>query len=135
MLGEPITIVLHRDRPRAPRKGAWWRAVAIIDGLTYQARSRSGAAYELARQLVAAGVPDQPAVVHQPNVAGFLRFISLHRMATRSLEENATTPVRDRRWSPPPDADAGVRNAQKWGVNGEPLPTATAARKTHVEAA
>jgi hypothetical protein len=40
-----------------------WIAEVTVEGRTYTARSRHGAANELARQLVAAGLADRPMVI------------------------------------------------------------------------
>jgi len=89
-----------------------YRATCTVDGQDYQASKRSGASHELARRLVAAGIPDQPVRVRQVGLAGHLAWRSLHRMALFDIEEG-NAPLHRVRWRPPPDhADLHGRKAE-----------------------
>jgi hypothetical protein len=59
----------------------------MVDGRTYTARSRHGAANELARQLVAAGFVDRPMVIHYHGVAGTMTWRSFHAAETWTYSE------------------------------------------------
>jgi hypothetical protein len=57
----PIAVMTWPDEAaRTSNSACVWIAEATVDGRTYTARSRHGPANELARQLVAAGLPDRP---------------------------------------------------------------------------
>jgi hypothetical protein len=83
------------------KRGSLWRASCTIDGTGYHADSRSGAAYALARVLVAAGIEDQPVRVTSDfrdgtkivRLKGHLDYRSLHRMAGRIVSEG-NQPIR-----------------------------------------
>jgi hypothetical protein len=87
------------SRPRGSR-GVAWVAECEVDGKPYQARSRSGAPYALARLLVAGGVPDQPMTVDSEGLAGETRYRSIVAMAGRTVEESANVPVRATKYRP-----------------------------------
>lgn len=59
---------------RTPEKPCRWQAEAIVDGTSHTAQSRSGAAHELARTLVGAGIADQPVTVHTAGIAGHAAY-------------------------------------------------------------
>lgn len=79
---------------RTPEKFCFYTAETQIDGVTYRGRSRTGASNELARVLVAAGVPDAPMHVEQVGIAGHLVWKSFHKAALWTYEETATKPLR-----------------------------------------
>jgi len=79
--------------------GCAYLATATVDGVQWQAQSRSGAANELARLLVENGIPDQPVRVAQVGLRGWLEHRSLHRMAQRTYSEG-NSPVKQVRWTP-----------------------------------
>jgi hypothetical protein len=79
-------------------RGSAWLATATIDGRVYDARSRSGAPFALARILVAAGIPDQSVRVTRTGAAGDITYRSLHRMAELTIAESSTQPVRLTKW-------------------------------------
>ncbi len=62
-------------------------ATATWNGQPFQARSASGATMALARQLLAAGCPDQPWLCLNADGQPILRGKSLHRLATLTLKE------------------------------------------------
>lgn len=116
-----IRITQHPpEHTRTPSNGCKWLARCTVDGVDYEASSRRGASIELARVLVAAGIPDQPVEVwdqdgaprgRQTN-APSLRWPSLHKMAGWTYKES-DQPLRRARWYPAPDLDA------VFGVSGE----------------
>ena len=67
-----------------PKDGQVDTAEAEWDGRVFRAASSHGASMALARQLVAAGCPDQPW-----HVPGRLHGRSLHRLARLTIEEGA----------------------------------------------
>jgi hypothetical protein len=78
--------------------GSAWRAVAMVEGRSYEATSRHGVPMALARVLVAAGVPDQPVVVTTDDLRGEVRYRSLHRMALRTMTETSGQSLRSIPW-------------------------------------
>ena len=122
-----------RQRPlentRTPERPRLFEAECEVDGQRYSARSRHGAANELARLLVSAGVADQPVEVRHAGLKGCLSWRSLHELARWTYEETAGVPLRRVRWKPLPDFTAAVRGriAQNRGetfaeVGEEPEP-------------
>src|SRR5262252_2708438 len=94
------TIVVHLrplQETRRPGKSCKWIAEAIVNGRTYTATSRTAPANEIARQLVADGIPDAPMHVYTAGLTGCMVWRSFHRAAERTIEENAHVPVRARR--------------------------------------
>lgn len=87
----------------------------MVDGTSYEARSRLNACTDLARTLVAAGIPDQSVEISQPGLAGSLTWKSLHWLATRMYVESVTVPLHMRAWKPQPDLRA------VFGREGVPL--------------
>lgn len=80
-----------------------------MDGVTYTARSRSGAPFALARSLVEAGVPNQPMTVIAHGLRGESRYRSIHEMAGWTIAESAAKPVHRVPWQPyEGEADAEV---------------------------
>ena len=73
-------------------------------GKPYQARSKSGAPYALARILVAAGVPDQPMSVVSEGLKGETRYRSIAEMAGRTIVESAREPVYLGRYAAMPES-------------------------------
>ena len=65
-------------------RGSAWRAVSG----EYEATSRSGAPFALARVMVAAGCEAAPVEVYTDDYKGCMRYRSLHWMATRTIEES-----------------------------------------------
>src|SRR6516225_6546268 len=96
------------EQTRTPNNACLYRAEVVIDGKRYSARSRRGAPFALARVLVAAGVLDQPVSLTHEGLRGAMTYRSLHRMATRTIEESVRTPVGDRQFREFPERE-GVR--------------------------
>jgi hypothetical protein len=99
--GQNSVIVIHQridPESRAGSRGSAWIATVIVDGVEHSARSRSGAPFELARQLIAAGVEDQPARVYTDGIKGFITYKSLAKMAELTIAESATKCVRTQKW-------------------------------------
>jgi hypothetical protein len=97
-------IIVHQrpDEPtRTPNKSCRWIAEAVVDGRTFTARSRYGVSGELARVLVATGIPDAPMQVHSAGLCGYAAYRSFHEAAKRTYEESATRPVHRVRWVDP----------------------------------
>src|SRR5829696_5269440 len=106
------------EQTRTATNSCRWQAETIVAGVTYTASSRRGAVHALARVLVEAGIEDQPMQVHAEGLAGFMTYRSFHRAAERTIEENATTPVRTVRYQPREDAFQGVPAGDLEGVTG-----------------
>jgi hypothetical protein len=88
------TGVIIRQHPLedcTPENSCSYLAETEIDGQRYEAKSRRGAAHELARALVAAGIPDQPVRLTHEGLRGEMRYPSLHRMAGQTYVEGRTT--------------------------------------------
>src|SRR5438132_7769823 len=99
-----MTIRVHQwpeEETRTPNKSCRWVAEAIVDGITYTARSRHGAPNELARQLVAAGIPDAPMVAAHCGHRGETAYRSFHEMALWTYEETSTKPLHRVGWVDP----------------------------------
>ena len=92
-----MTITAHQrplEATRSANKSCKWVAEAIVKGRTYTAISRMAAANDIARQLVADGIPDEPMQVYTAGLKGCLVWPSFHRAAERNIEENSQVPVR-----------------------------------------
>lgn len=93
---------------RSPDKACYWTAEAEVGGQLYVRRSRNGAVEELARALVAAGIPDdEMAVAGLNGIAVGLRYRSFHAAARRTFKERIGRPLK----SEPYVAFAGAPNA------------------------
>ena len=114
-----MSITVHQ-RPlevtRTANKSCKWAAEAIVNGRTYIATSRMAPANEIARQLVADGVPDAPMQIYTVGLKGCLVWRSFHKAAGYTFKENAQTPVKRVRWEAPEDATQRYRAGQKQGV-------------------
>jgi hypothetical protein len=81
-------IVIHQradEAGRSPDRPCYYDAEANVLGQSYTVRARYGACHDLARELVAAGIPDQPVTtIHQPQ-GWRIGYPSLHRMALRTI--------------------------------------------------
>jgi hypothetical protein len=75
-------------------------------------------ANDIARQLVAAGVPDAPMQVYTAGLKGCLVWRSFYSAAERIYRESATEPVRPVRWIDPTVTRAQIAGstAPKQGV-------------------
>jgi len=99
--GRAGSIVVYQrpdEATRTPGKSCRWIAEATVDGLTFTAQSRSGAANELARMLVAAGVADAPMEIHTVGLRGCMTWRSFYAAARRICRETAAAPLHSRRW-------------------------------------
>ena len=99
-----MTITVHQrpfEQTRSSDKSCKWVAEAIANGRTYTATSRVAPANDIARQLVADGVPDAPMQVYSEGLKGCLVWRSFFRAAGFTIEEGAATPVRMVRWRDP----------------------------------
>jgi hypothetical protein len=87
-----ITIHQHSlENSRTAENSCTWLAETEIDRQRFEARSRRGAPQELARALVAAGIPDQPVRVEHVGLRGHMAYPSLHRMAGVTYVEGRST--------------------------------------------
>ena len=130
-----IRVYQHaEENTRSANNGCSWIAETIINGIVYSARSRHGAAHELARVLVMAGIPDAVMRVTTAGLRGEMVYRSFHAMAAYTFRENAQTPVRRARWVAPEDAAQRGHAAPKQGVNA-PLGTPVAPSALHAPAA
>ena len=96
-----MTIVVHQrpiQKTRTPSKSCKWLGEAIVNGRTYMATSRMAPANEIARQLVADGVPDAPMQIYSAGLKGCLRWPSFRLAALFTYEETATKQVRMVGW-------------------------------------
>jgi hypothetical protein len=63
-----VTITVHQrplvEETRTPSKSCKWLGEAIVNGQTYTATSRMAPANDIARQLVADGLPDAPIQIY-----------------------------------------------------------------------
>jgi len=78
-----------------------WIAEATVNGRIYTARSRHGPANELARQLVAAGLPDRPMVIRYHGLRASMTCRSFHAAASWTFSEGDRTLRRVRYREPP----------------------------------
>ena len=90
------------EATRTANSGCVWIAVATVEGGIYTARSRHGVANELARQLVAAGLPDRPIVIRCDGLAGTMTYRSFHAAAMWTFSEGER-PLRRVRYRALPD--------------------------------
>jgi hypothetical protein len=114
-----MTVIAHQFlllETRSSGKSCKWVAEAIVNGKTYTATSRMAPANDLARKLLADGLPDAPMHVYTEGLKGCLVWRSFHKAAERTIEENAQVPVRARRYRPRQDQWQGVRAAPKQGA-------------------
>jgi hypothetical protein len=113
---------------RSPDRSCVWEAVCEIGGVQYRARSRYGAVNELARQLVAAGIPDAPMAVRQHGLAGEMVDASFYEAAKWTYREGAASLHRVR-WVDPAaqTAQIAIRKAARQGWNRFPAPAVAAA--------
>jgi hypothetical protein len=84
----PIMVTTWPDEhTRTSNSASAWVAEMMVDGRVYVARSRHGAANELARQLVAAGLADRPMVIRYRGRAGTMTYRSFRATATWTFTE------------------------------------------------
>ena len=118
--------IIVRVRPledtRTPNSSCVWLAECEVGGRRFEAQSRHGAANALARELVAAGIPDRPLEVYFEGLAGCLRWGSITAAAKRTYTEG-NRPLQCIRWVAPQDAVQTIRAVPTQGVKG---PAATA---------
>src|ERR1700730_14630712 len=73
----PIAVTTWPDEAtRTSNSACVGIAEATFEGRTYTARSRHGPANQLARQLIAAGLPDRPRVIRYRGLAGTMTYRS-----------------------------------------------------------
>jgi hypothetical protein len=116
-----MTIVVHQrplEETRTASKSCKWLGEAIVNGRTYTAISRMAPANDIARQLVADGVPDAPMQVYTAGLKGCLVWRSFYSAAERTYRESATEPMRQAQWVDPTVTRAQIAGstAPKQGV-------------------
>jgi hypothetical protein len=110
----PIAVMTWPDEAtRTPNSACAWVAEAMVDGRTYTARSRHGAANELARQLLAAGLPDRPMTIYYRGLAGTMTYRSFHAAATWTFSEGDRPLRRVRYRERPEGVSLGSGTGQK----------------------
>jgi hypothetical protein len=119
------------EETRTPSNSCNWLAECQIGGEHFEARSRVGAPNDLARVLVAAGVPDAPMVVSFEGLCGTTTYRSFHEAAKWTYSEGPATPLRRVPFKAfdacaLPRRSKGrfrqLRQAQNRGVKTEPVP-------------
>jgi hypothetical protein len=75
------------ENSRTPERSCLYDAECEVGGQHYSARSRHGAANELARVLVCGGVPDQPVEIRQVGLKGCISYRSLHELAAGLMKK------------------------------------------------
>jgi hypothetical protein len=99
-----MTVIVHQrplEATRSSGKSCKWVAEAIVNGRTYTATSRMAPANDIARQLLADGVPDAPMHIYTAGLKGCLVWPSFYRVAGLAIRESATKPVHQARWTDP----------------------------------
>ena len=110
----PITVMTWPiEATRTPNSACVWVAEATIDGRICTARSRHGAANELARQLVVAGFVDRPMAIRYHRLAGTMTYRSFHAAARWTFGEGERTLRRVRYRHPPEGVFLGSGTGQK----------------------
>jgi hypothetical protein len=110
----PISVTTWPEAAtRTSNSACVWIAEATVEGSTYTARSRHGSANELARHLVAAGLPDRPMVIRYHGLAGTMTYRSFHAAATWTFSEGERTLRRVRYRAPPEGVFLGRGTGQK----------------------
>ena len=115
-----MTITVHQrplESTRTANKSCKWVAEVIVNGRTYTTTSRMAPANDIARQLVADGVPDASMHVYTAGLKDCLVWRSFHKAAGYTFKENAQTPVKRVRWEAPEDAAQRYRAGPRQGVN------------------
>ena len=109
--GFMITVYQRRDTNISftPERGAVWIAETVFASIPYIARSRSGAPNALARVLVEAGVADDLMRVYHEGLRGYFEWPSLRKAAARTFSEGASTPLRNLKYTPPPESTETVQ--------------------------
>jgi hypothetical protein len=108
------------EETRTPENSCIYLATCTTADQHFEARSRRSAPAELARVLVAAGIPDGPIVVIQAGISGCMRYPSLHRMARRTYTEG-DRPLRRIPYSTPLE-QAANRSERPENRGSAPLP-------------
>jgi hypothetical protein len=110
----PIAVTTWPDEAtRTSNSACVWTAEAMVEGRTYTAQSRHGPANQLARQLVAAGLPDRPMVIRYRGQEGTMTYRSFHAAATWTFSEGERRLRRVRYREPPEGVFLGSGTGQK----------------------
>jgi hypothetical protein len=82
------------EATRAADGTCFWIAETTVDGRSFSARSKHGAPNELARQLVADGIPDAPMEIAHAELRGTMSYRSFHAAAKWAFTEGAKGELR-----------------------------------------
>lgn len=137
----PIEVRTHPQEETRGGRSCFWIAECVLeDGRPFTARSQHGALNELARQLVAAGIPDQPMQAYDQRglKAPYYRSFQapakwtytegnglLQRVPYRSPEEIASGLQRQPKNGVEPDPDV----SQQGAVSAPPIVCTNTARR------
>ncbi len=94
-------------------RGGLWKAECTVGGQHYEATSRHSAPHELARKLLAAGVPDEPMTIETDGLKGTASCASFYAMARYTYREGDRVLARVK-WKPPPAAAGGEEKEQEF---------------------
>ena len=118
-MSAPLPPIVVHQRPdegtRTPEQSCEWIGEATVDGRTYTARSRMSPATDIARQLVAEGLPDRPLVVRSAGLAGHMTWPSFHEAAKWTYEEGPKVAARRTSYA---RVEAARERARKRWVGG-----------------
>src|SRR5262249_25545070 len=115
-----------------PNNGSRWRAECWISNKCYEAMSRHGAVFALARMLKQAGVADQDVTVTGDDFPGVISYPSLDRLAGRTITEGAATLLREVRFDPLDISTLLGAGEAKMGVSCDPVANRPSAEKAPI---
>jgi hypothetical protein len=116
----PIEVMVRPDEAtRTANSACVWIAEATVDGRTYVAHSRHGAANALARKLAAAELTDRPMVVRYQGLAGTVTWRSFYAAANWTYSE-ADQPLRRVRYKERPEGLFSVSGTKQKCVSSAP---------------
>jgi hypothetical protein len=120
----PVIVHQHPLEHTRRVKSCKWVGEAVVDGRTYIATSRMSPPCDIARQLVADGVPDDEMHIYSAGLEGCLIWRSFYQAAGFTYEESTTVAVRMARWVDPTVTAARLRGTfrEKPPSSGSPVP-------------
>lgn len=96
-------------------RGGLWKAECEVNGQHFEATSRHSAPHELARKLLAAGVPDDKMTIETAGLSGVATSASFYAMARYTYREGNRVLARVK-WKPPPAAAGGEEKEQEFAA-------------------
>ena len=96
-------------------RGGLWKAECTVGGQHFEANSRHSAPHELARKLLAAGVPDDEMIIETAGLKGTASCRSFYAMAKYTYTEGDRLLQRVK-WKPRPE---GITEGGKTGVEAQ----------------